>query len=174
MRDDRLDCLPKRIYQVSGTGSSSILASTLAVLSSTSLGIFCRSSIATSRCLSTILLNMNCLLFPFFLNANLSSASFRAETADWQRKFKMANRSEFSWSVVEPYKSNDLASDSVDKKRIAKAEKEAEERASKWKRDKRNVWKSVGTEPKRPATWELGNCPKSSRVPPMQPKEYRG
>ena len=51
----------------------------------------------------------------------------------------MANRSEFSWSVVEPYKSDDLASDSADKKRIAKAEKEAEERASKWKRDKWNV-----------------------------------
>ena len=82
---------------------------------------------------------MNCLLFPFFLNANLSSASFGAETADWQRKFKMANRSEFSWSVVEPYKSDDLVSDSVDRKRIAKAEKEVEERASKWKRDKRNV-----------------------------------
>ena len=94
----------------------------------------------------------------------------RAEIADRQKKIKMADRSEFSWGVVEAYESDDLASDSADEKRIEKAEKEAERRAGKRKRDKKSARKPVGTEPKRPATWELANRPGPSRAPPMQPQ----
>ena len=98
----------------------------------------------------------------------------RAEIADRQKKIKMADRSEFSWGVVEAYESDDLASDSADEKRIEKAEKEAERRAGKRKRDKKSTRKPVGTEPKRPTTWELANRPGPSRAPPMQPQGTPG
>ena len=75
----------------------------------------------------------------------------RAKIADQQKKIKMADRSEFSWGVVEAYESDDLASNSADERRIEKAEKEAERKAEKRKRQK-STQKPVGTEPKRPAT----------------------
>ena len=39
---------------------------------------------------------------------------------------KIADWSEFCWAVVEAYESDDLASDSEDKKRLIKAERDAE------------------------------------------------
>lgn len=48
-----------------------------------------------------------------------------------QKHIKVANRSDYSWSTVQHYDAHPLASDSDDKKRLEKAEKEAERAANK-------------------------------------------
>lgn len=51
-----------------------------------------------------------------------------------QKMIKMADRSEFGWSVVEAYKSDELAVDSDDEKRLAKAESAAEKKVVRLKK----------------------------------------
>ena len=46
-----------------------------------------------------------------------------------RKLLKLANRSEYGWSIVEEYEEDGLANDSEDKKRIEKAEWAAERRA---------------------------------------------
>ena len=48
-----------------------------------------------------------------------------------QKHIKVADRSEFGWAMVKHYDSHPLAADSDDKKRLEKAEKEAERAANK-------------------------------------------
>ena len=51
------------------------------------------------------------------------------QIADRQRKIKMADRSDYSWGMVEAYERDELADNSADEKRMEKAEKEAERTA---------------------------------------------
>ena len=51
-----------------------------------------------------------------------------------QKLIKIADRSEFGWSVVAEYTADELADNSDDEKRIEKAEKTAERKAAKRKR----------------------------------------
>ena len=53
-----------------------------------------------------------------------------------QKHIQMADRSEHGWRVVKEYGTDDLANDSGDEKRIAKAEKAAEAKASATKKKK--------------------------------------
>ena len=46
-----------------------------------------------------------------------------------QKHIKLADRSDHGWKVVQEYETDDLANDSGDEKRIAKAEKAAEAKA---------------------------------------------
>jgi len=57
-------------------------------------------------------------------------AGMRAIT-NRQKLIKIADRSEFSWAVVEAYESDNLASDSEDEKRLIKAERDAERKLKK-------------------------------------------
>ena len=51
-----------------------------------------------------------------------------------QKMIKLADRSELGWSVVEEYEADELADNSEDEKKIARAEKEAERKAIKMKK----------------------------------------
>ena len=51
------------------------------------------------------------------------------EIANHQKKLKMADRSEYSWGMVEAYKCDELVDDSTDEKRMEKAEKSATKRS---------------------------------------------
>ena len=51
-----------------------------------------------------------------------------------QKMIKLADRSELGWSVVEEYDADELADNSEDEKKIARAEKEAERKAIKRKK----------------------------------------
>ena len=51
-----------------------------------------------------------------------------------QKMIKLADRSELGWSIVEEYEADELADNSEDEKRIARAEKEAERKALKRKK----------------------------------------
>ena len=51
-----------------------------------------------------------------------------------QKLIKLADHSELGWSVVKEYKADELADNSEDEKKIARAEKEAERKALKRKK----------------------------------------
>ena len=51
--------------------------------------------------------------------------------AGWQKRIKIADRSEFGWGTVNEYEDDELASDEDDAKRLEKAEKAAASKASK-------------------------------------------
>ena len=51
------------------------------------------------------------------------------EIANHQKKLKMADRSEYSWGMVEAYECDELVDDSTDEKRMEKAEKSATKRS---------------------------------------------
>ena len=51
-----------------------------------------------------------------------------------QKMIKLADHSELGWSVVEEYEADELADNSKDEKRMARAEKEAERKALKRKK----------------------------------------
>ena len=57
----------------------------------------------------------------------------RVDIARRQKRIKIADRSEYGWTTVELYEHDELASDSVDEKKL---EKEVEKRVAKHKRDK--------------------------------------
>ena len=54
--------------------------------------------------------------------------------AQQTKMIKLADRSELGWSVVEEYEADELADNSEDEKKIARAEKEAERKAIKRKK----------------------------------------
>ena len=63
--------------------------------------------------------------------------------ADRQKLIKIADRSDFGWEVVEEYEEDELAENSGDEKRLAKAEKAAERKVSKRKtaaKQRRQRW----------------------------------
>ena len=94
----------------------------------------------------------------------------RDEIADRQKKIKMADRSDYSWGMVEAYERDELADDSADEKRMEKAEKEAERTAEK--KTKRRVPSSSREEPeqKRQPRWEASERPVGpARLPPQPP-----
>ena len=69
------------------------------------------------------------------------------EIADHQKKMKMADRSDYSWGMVEVYERDELADNSADEKRMEKAKKEAKRTAAKKKRMKRRGPSSGREEP---------------------------
>ena len=71
-----------------------------------------------------------------------------------QNHIKIVDRSDLGWQVVAAYESNDLASDSDDKKRLFRAEKEAK------RRSKRKIITTVGARKRK-------NFPKG---PPVAPR----
>ena len=100
----------------------------------------------------------------------------REEIADHQ-KIKMADRSEYSWGMVEAYKLDELEDDSVDEK-MENAEKEAEKSATKRRKTKRSRVPSSsrqeGPEQKRKPTWEQQECSLvPARFPPQPPARQR-
>ena len=60
----------------------------------------------------------------------------RVDIACRQKRIKIADRSEYGWTTVELYEHDEFASDSADERKLEKAEKEAEKRVAKHKRDK--------------------------------------
>ena len=82
----------------------------------------------------------------------------RKELADHQKNIKMADRSKYSWGMVEAYERDELADDSVDEKRMEKAKKEAEKSAVKRRKSKRSRTPSSnrqeGPDQKRQSPWE--------------------
>ena len=96
----------------------------------------------------------------------------REEIANRQKKIKMADRSEYSWGMVEAYERDELADDSADEKRMEKAEKEAERSAVKRKKTKRSRVPSSsrqdGPDQKRQPLWEPLERPAvPARLPPQ-------
>ena len=96
----------------------------------------------------------------------------RDEIADQQKKIKMADRSNYSWGMVEAYECDELADDSADEKCMEKAKKEAERTAAKKKKTKRRVPSSSREEPelKRQPRWEASErLVGPARFPPQPP-----
>ena len=96
----------------------------------------------------------------------------RDEIADRQKKIKMADRSDYSWGMVEAYEQDELADNSADEKRMEKAEKEAERTAAKKKRTKLRGSSSGREEPeqKRLSRWEPSERTGGpARFPPQPP-----
>jgi hypothetical protein len=60
-----------------------------------------------------------------------------------QKHIRLADRSEFGWKFVKEYASDDLADNDEDEKRIAKAEKSAEKKASVNKKKKATAHSAV-------------------------------
>ena len=90
----------------------------------------------------------------------------------------MADRSEYSWGMVEAYERDELADDSADEKRMEKAEKEAEKSATKRRKTKRSRVPSSsrqeGPEQKRQPTWEQQERSLvPARFPPQPPARQR-
>ena len=84
----------------------------------------------------------------------------------------MADRSDYSWGMVEAYERDELADNSADEKRMEKAEKEAERTAAKKKRTKRRGPSSGREEPeqKRLSRWEPSERTGGpARFPPQPP-----
>ena len=78
-----------------------------------------------------------------------------------QKMIKLANCSELGWSVVEEYEADELADNSEDEKRIARAEKEAERKAVKRKKKIANGQSFEERQPKRSgqhSTPRFGPC----------------
>ena len=102
----------------------------------------------------------------------------REEIADCQKKIKMADRSEYSWGMVEAYERDELADDSADEKRMEKVEKEAEKSATKRRKTKRSRVPSSSRqewpEQKRQPTWEQQERSLVlARFPPQPPARQR-
>ena len=68
--------------------------------------------------------------------AHVELTEGRVDIAHRQKRIKTADRSEYGWTTAELYKHDELASNSVDEKKLEKAEKEAEKCVAKCKRDK--------------------------------------
>ena len=60
----------------------------------------------------------------------------RVDIARRQKRIKIADHSEYSWTTVELYEHDELASDSADEKKLEKPKKEVEKCVVKCKRDK--------------------------------------
>ena len=73
-----------------------------------------------------------------------------------QKHIKVADRSDFGWSMVEHYDSHPLANDSDDEKHFEKAEREAECVANKCKR-------GGGAREKRKRSWNDTGRPSGRR-----------
>ena len=105
-------------------------------------------------------------------NVQEELAKGREEIADRQKKIKMADRSEYSWGMVEAYERDELADDSADEKRMEKAEKEAERSAGKKKKTKRSRAPSAsrqeGPDLKKQPHWEP---PERPAVPARFPSQ---
>ena len=68
--------------------------------------------------------------------ARVELTESRVDIACRQKRIKFADCSEYSWTTVELYKHDELASDSADEKKLEKAEKEVEQCVVKHKCDK--------------------------------------
>ena len=69
-------------------------------------------------------------------SAHVELTEGRVDIARRQKRIKIVDRSEYGWTTVELYEHDELASDSADKKKLEKAEKEVEKRVVKRKHDK--------------------------------------
>ncbi len=88
----------------------------------------------------------------------------RSIIAERQKLIRLADRSEYGWNVVDEYLADDLASGSDDEKRIEKAEKAAERKAGKRRKNKR---------PTEPTASRAGGARAPARFIP-QPQPVQG
>ena len=89
----------------------------------------------------------------------------RLDIARRQKRIKMADRSEFGWTTVKLYEHDELVSDSADEMKFDKAEKEAEKRVVKRRREKlsKRSKKSETNSPERKRSWSGDQQQHSSR-----------
>ena len=92
-----------------------------------------------------------------------------------QKMIKLADRSELGWSVVEEYEADELADNSEDEKKIARAEKEAERKAIKRKKRFADGQSTEERQPQRSvhhSTPRLGPCFGCGEVGHIAPNWY--
>ena len=89
--------------------------------------------------------------------------------AERQKLIKLADRSEFGWSVVEEYTADELAVDSDDEKRIEKAEKLAEKKALRKRKRRAELAKLPVRHPHQQYTpVKIGHIPQTISGPPAE------